>query len=246
MVDKEKFYSIMREKGNSDYETYLKINELLECQKDFNKLCNQDELQFQIVHQIEEMYLKLAAYTLVDICQYMEERHTFRALTLFRRVHIIQQHVIDQADLLETMSPADYQAIRTFLGSGSGVTSPGFKALKSIFPQVWQSYTTAYLEKQQLTIEQVYHTAYSHNDAYMIAEALAEMDALHHRFFKRHLDLIARSIGGHSKSLRGRAVETLKAHTEQHLFPELWSIRDKMTDAWGLEYGSVRPSLANG
>lgn len=245
-MDKQELYSLMMKQGNSDYEIYLKTNQLLACQKDLNELCNQDELQFQIVHQIEELLLKLMAYSLIDICNYMEERKTFRVLTLFRRVHITQQQLINMMDLLETMSPYDYQSIRTFLGSGSGMTSPGFNVNREIFPKIWEAYKLYYLDKNKLTIEQIYHTAYSHDEAYAVAEALAEMDALYHRFFKRHLDLIARTIGDNSKSLRGRPVETLKAHAEQHLFPELWNIRNKMTDTWGQEYGVVRPSIGSG
>lgn len=244
-MDKEKLYSIIKARGKSDYEVYLNTNQLLSCQKDFKDLCNQDELQFQIVHQVEEMLLKLMAYTLIELAVYIEERKTFRVLTYFRRVHIIQHQLIDMMNLLETMSPADYQSIRTLLGNGSGITSPGFKTLKTIMPTIWDVYKENYLVKSNLTVEQIYWTEYLHNDAYAVAEALVEMDALYHRFFKRHLDLIARTIGTNSHSLRGRPVQALKAHSEQHLFPELWVVRDRMTDAWGQEYGTVRPAIGD-
>ncbi len=245
-MDKQKFYSMMKMKGISDYEIYLKTNEILSCQKDFSELCNQDELQFQIVHQIEEMLLKLMSYTLLDIDEYMQENKTFRVLTYFHRVHIIQQQLINMVDLLETMSPADYQAIRLHLGSGSGVTSPGFKVLYHIFPELWATYKTCYLDKNHLTMEQVYSSNYRHDDSYAVAEAMAEMDERYHRFFKRHMELISRTIGESSKSLRGRPVETLKSHSEKHLFPEIWNVRNQMTDLWGQEYGVVRKSIVEG
>ena len=34
--------------------------------KPFDKFCNKDELQFQVVHQVEELWMKLIAYTLLD------------------------------------------------------------------------------------------------------------------------------------------------------------------------------------
>ena len=41
--------------GTLDYELYLNTKRLLSCQSPFSELCNRDELQFQIVHQIEEL-----------------------------------------------------------------------------------------------------------------------------------------------------------------------------------------------
>jgi tryptophan 2,3-dioxygenase len=38
-----------------------------------------------VVHQVEELWMKLIAYTLLDIDEYFEQRHAFRILTLFER-----------------------------------------------------------------------------------------------------------------------------------------------------------------
>jgi tryptophan 2,3-dioxygenase len=242
-MDKEQFFKMIQQQGNSDYEAYLRTNELLSCQKKIEELCNQDELQFQIVHQIEELLLKLLAYTLVNIMEHIQENRPFRALTNFQRAHRIQRRLIALIDLLETMSPADYQAIRLHLGAGSGITSPGFKNLHKIMPELWNVFKAHYLDDKHTTIEQIYSTVYTHDESYVMAEALAELDELHHRFFKRHIDLISRTIGEGSKSLKGRPVECLRAHADQHLFPELWKIRSEMTDKWGQQYGVVRPSI---
>ena len=50
-----------------DYGVYLDVSKLLDCQKPLAEMCNADELQFQIVHQVEELWMKLMAYTLVDV-----------------------------------------------------------------------------------------------------------------------------------------------------------------------------------
>ena len=60
-MDRAHFYSIMNNSGDLDYEIYLDTKRLLSCQKDFDKLCNADELQFQIAHQVEELWMKLIA-----------------------------------------------------------------------------------------------------------------------------------------------------------------------------------------
>jgi tryptophan 2,3-dioxygenase len=108
-VNREQFYAIMGGDGTLDYEVYLSTKTLLSCQLDYDKLCNADEMQFQIVHQIEELWMKLMAYTLLDIDEYLQQENTNRVITLFRRVHTAQRLMIQQLALLETMSPKDYQ-----------------------------------------------------------------------------------------------------------------------------------------
>src|SRR5262249_51098944 len=111
-VNREQFYAIMNGEGTLDYEKYLNTKTLLGCQSDFADLCNPDEMQFQIVHQVEELWMKLIAYTLLDIDDYLQQENTNRVLTLFRRVHAAQRLMIQQIGLLETMSPKEYQDIR--------------------------------------------------------------------------------------------------------------------------------------
>src|ERR1700688_500864 len=94
--------------GTLDYERYLNTKTLLSCQSPFEEMCNADELQFQVVHQIEELWMKLMAYTLLDIDEYLQAQNTNRVITLFRRVHLAQRMMIAQVALLETMSPKEY------------------------------------------------------------------------------------------------------------------------------------------
>ncbi|HZT36068.1 MAG TPA: hypothetical protein VFA15_09115, partial [Nitrososphaera sp.] len=78
----------MNGEGTLDYEVYLNTLQLLSCQKAFCEYCNADELQFQIVHQVEELWMKLIGYTLLDIDDYIQQENTNRVVTLFRRVHL--------------------------------------------------------------------------------------------------------------------------------------------------------------
>ena len=119
-MNREQFYEIMSGEGTLDYELYLNTKALLSCQSKFEELCNPDELQFQLVHQVEELWMKLIAYTLLDIDDYLQQENTNRVLTLFRRVHATQRMMIQQLGLLETMSPKEYQDIQQRLGNGSG------------------------------------------------------------------------------------------------------------------------------
>ena len=242
-MDREHFYAIMNGEGTLDYELYLNTKALLSCQKDFSEFCNRDELQFQIVHQIEELWMKLMGYTLLDVDDYMAQGSTNRVVTLFRRVHIALKLMIEQLALLETMSPKEYQEIRLKLGNGSGQESPGFRVLLKMYQPIWNSFKTHYLDKHGLTVEKIYDSQYTHGDAYVVAEALAEFDELFQKFRHEHMQLIHRTIGFGSKSLKGRPVEILEEGMRHKFFPELWEIRGEMTDKWGAEYGVKRDPL---
>jgi tryptophan 2,3-dioxygenase len=242
-MNRESFYAFMSGEGTLDYELYLNTKKLLSCQFDYHELCNADELQFQLVHQVEELWMKLMAYTLLDIDEYLQQHNTNRVITLFRRVHTAQRLMIQQLALLETMSPKEYQEIRKKLGNGSGQESPGFRVLLKMYQPLWNAFKENYLDRHGLTVEKIYDSEYAHGDAYVVAEALAEFDELFQKFRYEHMQLIHRTIGFNSKSLKGRPVEILEEGMRHKFFPELWEIRSAMTDRWGAEYGVKRDSL---
>src|SRR3974390_835477 len=144
-MNRETFYAEMAGGRNLDYEIYLNTEDLLAGQKPFDKFCNKDELQFQVVHQVEELWMKLLAYTLLDIDEYLEQQQVFRILSLFERCNRTLKLMTDQLDLLETMSPKEYQEIRLQLGNGSGQESPGFRVLLKMIPNIWRAFEATYL-----------------------------------------------------------------------------------------------------
>ena len=240
---KEDYYARIEQPEMRDYGIYLHVDKLLACQKPLAAMVNGDELQFQIVHQVEELWMKLIAYTLVDVIGYIETSDTHRVVTLMGRVHRLMRMMTQQLDLLETMSPKEYQQIRLQLGNGSGQESPGFKFLLRIPPDLWKAFKTSYLDGRGLTVDDVYDARYDHGDSYVVAEALVEFDELFQKFRAHHVYLIHRSIGLGSKSLKGRPVDLLQAGARHRFFPDLWDIRCDMTDRWGAEYGVVRDTL---
>ena len=60
-MDRKKYLEMMRGAGDLDYEIYLNTKALLACQKQPEDLCNPDKLMFMIVHQVEELWMKLIA-----------------------------------------------------------------------------------------------------------------------------------------------------------------------------------------
>jgi tryptophan 2,3-dioxygenase len=244
-MNRDIFYTEMAGGKKLDYELYLNTGELLACQKPFDKLCNKDELLFQLVHQGEELWMKLIAYTLLDIDEYLEQQQAFRVLTLFERCNRTLRLMSEQLELLETMSPKEYQEIRLQLGNGSGQESPGFRVLLKMIPNIWLTFEKIYLAQRNCTVEQIYDANYAHDDVYAIAEAMLSFDELFQKFRMNHILLIQRSIGMGAASLKGRSVDLLQAGAKQRFFPALWDIRAAMTDRWGGSYGRVRDSIAS-
>ena len=244
-MDRERIYTEMGGGKNLDYEIYLNTQDLLACQKPFDKFCNKDELQFQVVHQVEELWMKLIAYTLLDIDEYLEQRQAFRVLTLFERCNRTMRLMIDQLELLETMSPKEYQQIRLQLGNGSGQESPGFRVLLRIVPNIWQTFERVYVTGAGTSVEKIYDDGYAHDDTYAVAEAMLSFDELFQKFRLHHIFLIQRSIGMGAASLKGRSVDLLQAGARHRFFPALWDIRAAMTDRWGESYGRVRDSIGS-
>jgi tryptophan 2,3-dioxygenase len=243
-MDRDHFYAEMQGGGTLDYERYLNTRALLACQKSFDQLCNRDELQFQTVHQVEELWMKLIAYSLLDVDEYLDKQHSHRVVTLLGRCHRTLRLMTSQLELLETMSPKEYQQIRLQLGNGSGQESPGFRVLLQMLPNIWRTFERVYLTGRGLDVEAIYDARYEHDDAYAVAEGLMELDELFQKFRWNHILLIHRSIGMGSASLKGRSVDLLQTGAKHRFFPQLWEVRSKMTDAWGGTYGKVRESMS--
>ncbi|MGD8325885.1 MAG: tryptophan 2,3-dioxygenase family protein [Sphingomonadales bacterium] len=242
-MDRKLFYKYMAGTGELDYELYLDTPKILSAQKAYDALCNHDEMLFQIVHQVEELWMKLAAFTLLEIDDWMAKKQAFRVITLFERVNRIIRLMTEQLGLLETMSPKEYQEIRLQLGNGSGQESPGFRTILKMPRHIWDSFQKHFLEARNLTIADIYDHKYTHDDVYMVAEALAEFDEQFRKFRYHHIQLIYRSIGMDAASLKGRSVELLRDGVRTQFFPELWKVRHEMTDRWGVSYGIVRNSI---
>ena len=243
-MDRADYHAMIEKPRMKDYGVYLAVDRLLACQKPLAEMTNGDELQFQIVHQVEELWMKLIAYTLVDVLDHLRAGETHRVVTLMGRVHRTMRLMTNQLELLETMSPREYQEVRKRLGNGSGQESPGFEVLLRLPFDLWEAFSGTYLERAGKTVEQIYDSRYAHDDGYVAAEALIEYDELFQKFRAHHVYLIQRSIGLGSKSLKGRPVDLLNAGASYRFFPALWDVRCEMTDRWGASYGVVREPIS--
>jgi tryptophan 2,3-dioxygenase len=214
--------------GGSDYERYLRTDELLSLQKTPAEQVHRDELLFQTVHQSSELWLKLASAEAEEAGALLQRDEIGAALRLLRRASLALQLITGQLDMLEQMSPWEYQEVRAVLGHGSGFDSPGFRSLRRVVPPLGQAFSVL-VRKRQLTLEDVYVHGREHEDLYQLAEALTELDERLMLWRVRHYKVVARIIGDEVVGTQGTPVELLGGLIKQTFFPELWAIRNRLT-----------------
>jgi tryptophan 2,3-dioxygenase len=212
----------------SDYERYLNTDELLALQKGEDEWVHRDELLFQVTHQSSELWLKLCWNDAGEAARLIEEGDLPGALRLLGRASLCVRFVISQLDMLERMSPWEYQEIRKVLGHGSGFDSPGWRELRHVFPRLGQAFH-AVRRAEGLSVADVYVRGREHEDLYRLAEALIELDEAAQHWRMRHYQVVARVIGDKVVGTQGTPVELLGRLIATTSFPELWEVRNELT-----------------
>ncbi|HSC49327.1 MAG TPA: tryptophan 2,3-dioxygenase family protein [Gaiellaceae bacterium] len=215
--------------GASDYERYLRTDELLALQKRPEEQVDRDELLFQTVHQASELWLKLAWTEAEEATRLLERGELEAAERLLRRAHLCLDYVLAQLEMLEALSPWEYQAIRKVLGHGSGFDSPGFREIRRVTPPLGQAFS-ARLREAGLNVVELYRRGREHEDLYQLAELLIGWDERIALWRMRHYLVVARVIGDSVVGTQGTPVELLGSLIKQRFYPELWQARNRLTD----------------
>ena len=225
----DEFAPILAGRGASDYERYLRTDELLELQKRPEEMAHRDELLFQTTHQSSELWLKLAAFELEEAVERLRAREVAPALRVLGRAVLCIRFVTEQLDMLERMSPWEYTSgVRRVLGHGSGFDSPGFRAVRGIAPALGQE-LHAILREDGLDLRALYVEGREHEELYQLAEALVELDERLTTWRVRHFKVVARIIGDKVVGTQGTPVEVLGRLIHTSFYPELWEVRNKLT-----------------
>ncbi len=220
--------------GASDYERYLRTDELLSLQKPAQERVHHDELLFQTVHQSSELWLKFGTTEVDDAAAHLERGQLAPAIRLLRRAVLSLQYVTNQLEMLNQMSPWEYSEIRVVLGHGSGFDSPGFRRI----PQVTQRVAKAFdrlLEEAGLSLEELYVHGREHEDLYQVAELLTEWDERIWVWRFRHYSIVARALGEDTIGTQGTPVQVLGRLIAQRQIPKLWEVRSRLVELFDAE-----------
>jgi len=112
------------------YNSYLKIDELLELQELKSDPPEHDETLFIIIHQTYELWFKQILHEFDKLRKELQSGHTWTAVKTMRRILTIMKTLVAQIDILETMTPLEFHSFRSFLGQSSGFQSLQFREME--------------------------------------------------------------------------------------------------------------------
>jgi tryptophan 2,3-dioxygenase len=220
--------------GASDYERYLRTDELLALQKHAEERVHHDELLFQTVHQSSELWLKLAGSEVDEAAALLESEQLSAAIRLLRRAVLCLQYVTTQLEMLNQMDPWEYQQIRVVLGHGSGFDSPGFRRLPHVTQRVWHAFDQL-LGQAGLELTDLYRRGREFEELYQLAELLTEWDERIWVWRFRHYTIVARALGEQTVGTQGTPVQVLGKLIAQRQLPRLWDTRSRLVELFDAE-----------
>jgi tryptophan 2,3-dioxygenase len=112
------------------YGSYLRIPELLSLQRPVSDPPHHDELLFILIHQVYELWFKQMLHELDAAVRFFDDGDLLKVAKAFRRIHAIQRVIEQQVDVLETMTPQDFNAFREELNPASGFQSAQFREIE--------------------------------------------------------------------------------------------------------------------
>jgi tryptophan 2,3-dioxygenase len=110
------------------YADYLHLDQLLDAQHPKSAL--HDEMLFIVIHQTKELWLKQMLHEVGLACSLVHDDKFAEAYKALSRVSRIQTVMTLSWDVLATLTPVDYSAFRSVLGTSSGFQSAQFRELE--------------------------------------------------------------------------------------------------------------------
>jgi tryptophan 2,3-dioxygenase len=110
------------------YSDYLQLDALLTAQKPLSPA--HDEMLFIVQHQTSELWMKLMLHELTAARRCIAGDELNRAFKMLARVSRILEQLVHAWDVLSTMTPPEYTAIRPYLGASSGFQSYQYRCIE--------------------------------------------------------------------------------------------------------------------
>ena len=104
-----------------------------------------------MIHQVYELWFKQLLFELESVREHMFKGEISNARHLLARVHTIERVLIEQVNVLESMSPQDFMEFRSHLAPASGFQSVQFREVEFISGIK----EARYLERLELTEEEL-------------------------------------------------------------------------------------------
>ena len=114
------------------YTSYLAVDELLKLQRPLSTGPEHDEMLFIIIHQTYELWFKQLIHEFTEAQRAMESGDSHYSLAILGRIRTILKVCVTQIDILETMTPLQFNSFRGRLESSSGFQSSQFRKVEAI------------------------------------------------------------------------------------------------------------------
>ncbi len=110
------------------YGDYLQLDAVLSAQKPLSP--DHNEMLFIVQHQTSELWMKLMLHELGAAIDHIARDELPPAFKMLARVSRIMEQLVHAWDVLATMTPAEYSAIRPYLASSSGFQSWQYRCIE--------------------------------------------------------------------------------------------------------------------
>ena len=110
------------------YGDYLQLDAILTAQKPLSPA--HDEMLFIVQHQTSELWMKLMLHELRAAIGHIAGDALQPAFKMLARVSKIMEQLVHAWDVLATMTPPEYSAMRPYLGSSSGFQSYQYRSIE--------------------------------------------------------------------------------------------------------------------
>lgn len=243
-------------KSTTEYADYLKLDELLSTQQPLSD--HPDELHFIIVHQVHELWFKLALHHLDRARAAIAADQFTEAARLVDQVTAIIDNLIGTAEHLHSLPAESFHRFRSLLAPGSGLQSYQFRELEFVAGRRDEAHVTWVcrvlarddhlrlvearlaepplvdvlsdkLSQQGVALVDIYAHPTNHPEWYALCEALSELDHRVVRWRFTHIQLVERTIGAGTTGTGGTTHDYLLHTLNVRLFPALWAARDSLT-----------------
>uniref|UniRef100_UPI0028A162FC tryptophan 2,3-dioxygenase n=1 Tax=Diaphorobacter nitroreducens TaxID=164759 RepID=UPI0028A162FC len=127
--------AIVRQEGaqldfshSMSYGDYLQLDSVLGAQKPLSPA--HDEMLFIVQHQTSELWMKLMLHELHAAIAHIARDELPPAFKMLARVSKILEQLVHAWDVLATMTPPEYTAMRPYLGQSSGFQSYQYRCIE--------------------------------------------------------------------------------------------------------------------
>ncbi len=116
-----------------NYNSYLKIPQLLDLQTQISSPPHHDEMFFIIIHQATELWFKEILHESEKLIEGYREHSISHTLKGYKRVTAIMDLLVKQINLLSTLTPVEFAGFRDLLRPASGFQSIQFRKAEYLF-----------------------------------------------------------------------------------------------------------------